>query len=264
MTNAHRESQTESSPAVVMVTGGAQGIGRAIAYMFGQRGALVSFADISEDAGAEALQHLNNEGVTAIFERVDTSQPAAVARWMARTVSELGPPTVLINNAGINANGPFLELTAEDFDRVLAVNVRGAMLCAQAAAKEMVNANSGGSIINIASTRAFMSEPNTEAYSASKGAIIALTHAMAMSLGPYRIRVNAISPGWIEVGDWQFSERAHKPAHSREDNAQHPIGRVGRPEDIAQACVYLAHHADFMTGQNLMIDGGMTIKMIYA
>ncbi len=108
-----------------------------------------------------------------------------------------------------------------------------------------------------------MSEPNTEAYTASKGGIVALTHGMAISLGKYGIRVNAISPGWIETRDWQYSARAKKPKHSERDRLQHPVGRVGKPEDIAQACLFLAEHADFMTGQNIIIDGGMTVKMIY-
>lgn len=114
----------------------------------------------------------------------------------------------------------------------------------------------GGSIINIASTRAFMSEPNSEAYAASKGGIIALTHALAVSFAPDHIQVNAISPGWIETGDYgQLREI---------DHLQHPAGRVGRPDDIARACLYLTSEGnDFITGANLVIDGGMTRKMIY-
>jgi NAD(P)-dependent dehydrogenase (short-subunit alcohol dehydrogenase family) len=146
---------------------------------------------------------------------------------------------------------------------VIGVNLRGTFLCSQAAARRMVARWRGGAIINIASTRAFMSEPGTEAYTASKGGIIALTHGMAISLGRHGIRVNAISPGWIETRDWQYSPRAKAPVHSERDRLQHPVGRVGRPEDIAQACLFLAEQADFMTGQNLTLDGGMTVKMIY-
>ncbi|HTL26149.1 MAG TPA: SDR family oxidoreductase, partial [Burkholderiales bacterium] len=127
----------------------------------------------------------------------------------------------------------------------------------------MVERGQGGAIVNIASTRAFMSEPGTEAYSASKGGIVALTHAMAISLGPRGIRVNCISPGWIETRDWQYTPRAQRPEHSERDRLQHPVGRVGKPEDIADACFYLAEQATFMTGQNITLDGGMTVKMIY-
>ena len=184
---------------------------------------------------------------------------------MELTARNLGCPDVLVNNAGIGRNAPFLELSAEDFDRVIAVNLRGTFLCSQEAARQMAHrgSGSGGVIINVASTRAFMSEPGTEAYTASKGGIVSLTHAAAISLGPYGIRVNCVSPGWIETRDWQYSSRAQKPVYSERDRLQHPVGRVGKPEDIAEACFFLSDSAGFITGQNLIIDGGMTIKMIY-
>ena len=146
---------------------------------------------------------------------------------------------------------------------MIAVNLRGTFLCAQAFARHMAKAKKGGAIVNIASTRAFMSEAGTEAYTAAKGGIVALTHGMAISLGPLGIRVNSISPGWIETRDWQYSKRAKRPVHSKRDRLQHPVGRVGTPEDIAQACFYLVEQAGFMTGQNVTLDGGMTVKMIY-
>ena len=124
----------------------------------------------------------------------------------------------------------------------------------------------GGAIINIASTRALMSEPDTFAYSASKGGLLALTHSLAISLGPI-IRVNAISPGWIDTSGWRRGEAGQAPAREALrpiDHAQHPAGRVGRPEDVAWACTFLASDlAGFITGQNLIVDGGMTVKMIY-
>jgi NAD(P)-dependent dehydrogenase (short-subunit alcohol dehydrogenase family) len=249
---------------VVAVTGGGQGIGRGIAYDFAARGYAVSIADEDKAAGEEARAHIESLGARAIFVETDVSREKDVQRFIARTVKELGAPDVLVNDAGLSRNVPFLELKAEDFDKVIAVNLKGTMLCTQAAAKAMVKARVQGAIINIASTRAFMSEPGTEAYSASKGGIVALTHATAISLGPHRIRVNCICPGWIEVRDWQYSRRAKVPRHSKEDKEQHPVGRVGKPEDIAEACFFLAEHAGFMTGQNIIIDGGMTVKMIYA
>ncbi len=249
---------------VVAITGGAQGIGRATALAFARAGYAVSIADPAQDAGEEALARIEALGVKALYEPADTSVPADVERWISRMIATLGCPTVLVNNAGISASAPFLDLTLADFDRVQAVNVRGTLLCSQLTARQMIARKLKGAIINIASTRALMSEPGTEAYAASKGAIVALTHAMAVSLGPHAIRVNAISPGWIEKRDWQFSARATTPVHSAEDRSQHPVGRVGVPDDIAKACLFLAEQADFMTGQNLVIDGGMTIKMIYA
>ena len=245
------------------VTGGGQGIGRGIAYRFAQAGYAVSIIDADEKAGREACAHIESLGAQSLFMRGDVSLQRDVEKWLATTLDKLGCPDVLVNNAGIAANGPFLKLDVSDFDRVIGVNLRGTFLCSQNAARHMEKHNVHGAIINIASTRAFMSEPNTEAYSASKGGIVALTHAMAMSLAPNRIRVNCISPGWIEVGDWQYSRRAKTPRHSKKDREQHAVGRVGVPDDIAEACLFLAEHAGFMTGQNITIDGGMTVKMIY-
>jgi NAD(P)-dependent dehydrogenase (short-subunit alcohol dehydrogenase family) len=251
------------SAKVVAITGGGQGIGRGIAFAFAEAGYAVSIADTAADAGEEAVEHMRTLGARAIYQHADTSQPADVERWIARTIEDLGCPDVLVNNAGITANRPFLELAVEDFDHVQAVNVRCTFLCSQAVARALVKEKRGGAIINIASTRAFMSEANTEAYTASKGAIVALTHGMAISLGGTGIRVNAISPGWIETSDWQYSARAKAPHHSEADKAQHPVGRVGEPGDIAKACLFLADNAGFMTGQNITIDGGMSVKMIY-
>jgi NAD(P)-dependent dehydrogenase (short-subunit alcohol dehydrogenase family) len=121
-----------------------------------------------------------------------------------------------------------------------------------------------GSIINIASPRALMSEAGTEGYTAFKGGILALTHGMAISLARHRIRVNSICPGWIETSDWQKAAKARTPHHSKADREQHPVDRVGIPGDIARACRFLAEDAGFMTGQNIVLDGGMTVKMIYA
>lgn len=248
---------------VVAITGGAQGIGRGIAFAFAEAGYAVSLADPDVEAGAEALSKVRERGAKGIFVQTDVAKEGDVQRWIDLTLDELGCPDVLVNNAGILRNKPFLELAAEDFDRVLAVNLRGTFLASQCTARHMAKRGRGGAIINIASTRAFMSEPGTEAYTASKGGIVALTHGMAISLGPQGIRVNSVSPGWIETSDWQYSARAKTPVHSDRDLGQHPVGRVGKPEDIAEACLFLAEHARFMTGQDIVLDGGMTVKMIY-
>jgi len=249
---------------VIAISGGGQGLGRAIAYHFAALGYAVSFCDTDASAGRETLAALKAKGAGALFQRCDVAQAEEVNAWMARTVKELGVPDVLINNAGIMIRKDVLKLKPEEFSRVIATNLGGAFLCSQAVAKVMAKRGQGGAIINIASTRAFMSEPNTEGYAASKGGIVALTHALAISLSPHRIRVNAISPGWIEVRDWQKASKAVTPHHSKDDREQHPVGRVGIPADIAEACQFLAESAGFMTGQNITIDGGMTVKMIYS
>lgn len=248
---------------VVAITGGAQGIGRGIALHFAAAGYAVSLADPAADAGEELVDILARQGAKASFAVTDVSDPAAVDAWLAQTIRDLDCPSVLVNNAGFMIRKPFLELPVEDFDTVIAVNLRGAFICSQRIAREMARRSIQGAIVNIASTRAFMSEPDTEGYTASKGGIVALTHGMAMSLAPQRIRVNSVSPGWIETRDWQYAGRAEQPQHSQADRDQHAVGRVGRPEDIAAACLYLAE-AGFVTGQNLIVDGGMSVKMIYA
>lgn len=240
---------------VLAVTGGARGIGRAVALRFANAGYAVSIADPDAAAGREAVRIIRRAGVKCLFVRADVGVPAQIGNWIVRTVGELGCPDALVNNAGIGKRAPFLKLKARDFDRVIAVNLRGTFLCSQGFARHMAR-RGRGAIVNIASTRAFMSEAGTEAYTASKGGIVALTHGMAISLGPFGIRVNSVSPGWIET-------RADKVVHSRRDRLQHPVGRIGKPADIADACFYLVEQAGFMTGQNLTIDGGMTVKMIY-
>jgi NAD(P)-dependent dehydrogenase (short-subunit alcohol dehydrogenase family) len=247
---------------IAAISGGGQGIGRATALAFAKAGYAVSIADTVKEAGFEVIRMIRQLGGEAMFICADVSEEAEVRKWFSLTETDLGRVDVLINNAGISMNGDMLTMSVEQFDRVLAVNLKGTFLCSREAAKQMKG--KGGSIMHIASTRGLMSEPNTEAYSASKGGILALTHAMAVSLGPIGIRVNAISPGWIETSNWKYSERASLPNHSDRDRLQHPVGRVGVPEDIAQACLYLAGDgAGFITGQNLVIDGGMTVKMIY-
>lgn len=248
---------------IVAITGGGAGIGRGIAWHFARAGYGVSITDTDRQAGRESLEVMREAGVEAIFVPGDVSKPADVNRWLTRTSSKLGCPDVLINNAGTEIRKDVLELSIAEFDHVIATNLRGTFLCAQGAAKMMAKRGHGGTIINIASTRAFMSEAGTEGYTASKGGIVALTHGMAISLAKHRIRVNCISPGWIETADWQKASKAKKPHHSKADKEQHPVGRVGVPEDAAKACQFIAEDASFMTGQNLILDGGMTVKMIY-
>lgn len=154
---------------------------------------------------------------------------------------------------------PLDKLTLDEWNRVIGTNLTGAFLCAKHTAGYL--AAQKGSIINLASTRAFQSEPDTFAYSASKGGIVALTHSLAISLGP-DVRVNAISPGWIDVS---ALKKKSKPENlSPEDHAQHPAGRVGQADDIARMILFLmAPENSFITGQNFIVDGGMTRKMIY-
>lgn len=246
--------------ACVLVTGGAQGIGRAITAACLARGWPVAALDVD----GEALAALAEE--TAAGQRLMTIEgpnhdEPFVADAVAAAAARFGGLSGLVNNAGFSRNRPLEELRLEDWNAVIATNLTGAFLCAKHAAPHLRVAR--GAIVNLASTRAFMSQPGTEAYSASKGGVFALTHALAASLAP-EVRVNAISPGWIATQAWQKPSRRSEPDLSPEDHAQHWTGRVGRPEDIAATAVHLlSDDAGFITGANVVIDGGMTRKMIY-
>lgn len=250
----------------ILVTGGAQGIGLGIAQRFAQAGANVIITDNDEQAGAEAVERLQAQHLNAWFILCDVSQEEQVKHLMQQLQNKYGHLDALVNNAGIA--DPFMgklqEMEVNAFDKVLSVNLRGPLLCAKYGLPLLQKAEHPA-ILNISSTRAFMSEPNTFAYSASKGGLEALTHSLAVSLTQERVRVNAIAPGWIEVGEWEKKEKQYQPHHSEEDKAQHPVGRVGMPQDIAEAALFLcSEKAGFITGQSLTIDGGMTVKMIYA
>jgi NAD(P)-dependent dehydrogenase (short-subunit alcohol dehydrogenase family) len=245
---------------VAIITGGAQGIGKAIGRQLLSRGMAIVIADNDKEAGRETLAEFQALG-TVRFIATDVAAEPRVQKMVASTVKTFGRLDVLVNNAAIMANAAPTQLTLADWNRVLAVNLTGAFLCSKHAAPHL--SRRLGAIINIASTRAFMSEPNTEAYSASKGGLVALTHALAMSLGP-KVRVNCISPGWIETESSKKPRGRRVPHFSEADRQQHPAGRVGTPADIAALVDYLvADTAGFITAANFIVDGGMTRKMIY-
>jgi NAD(P)-dependent dehydrogenase (short-subunit alcohol dehydrogenase family) len=252
----HRET-----PPVVLITGAAQGIGKAIAGRLLRDGWAVALADSDAEALAETAAGYAGQGPLLAL-RADVGVAAEVECIVAETVARFGGLQGIVNNAGIGRGGPVTELSLDDWQRVLAVNLTAAFLTAKHGAPHL--RVRGGAIVNIASTRTLMSEANTEAYAASKGGLLALTHALAVSLGP-AVRVNAVSPGWVETGPWQKAACRHAARHSAADRAQHPVGRVGVPEDIAGLVAYLlGPESGFITGQNFVVDGGMTVKMRYA
>lgn len=245
---------------VAIVTGGAQGIGSAIAARLVADGYRVVVADADAEAGREAARAL---GPAARFVKCDVADEAQVRACVKAALADDRRLDALVNNAALArpARVPVTKLPLATWNRTLAVNLTGAFLMAKHAAPHLRRAR--GAIVNIASTRALQSEPDTEAYSATKGGIVALTHALAASLGP-AVRVNCVSPGWIDVSARQ-KVRKRRPARlSRADHAQHLAGRVGTPEDVAALVAFLlADEAGFITGQNFVCDGGMTRKMIY-
>jgi NAD(P)-dependent dehydrogenase (short-subunit alcohol dehydrogenase family) len=250
-----------SEPQVAIVSGAGQGIGKAIAKRLLERGLKVVIADVDDEAGRETADEYRALGDIR-YVRCDVADEAQVRHLIDETISHYKRIDALVNNAGIGRFKPLEETTLADWNAVIGVNLTGAFLCARQAAPHLRAAR--GAIVNIASTRALMSEPGTTAYSASKGGVVALTHSLAASLGP-DVRVNCISPGWIEVGDWKKRSARAAPKHSERDRSQHPVGRVGAPDDVAALVEYLiSPAAGFITGANFVVDGGMTRKMIYA
>lgn len=242
---------------IVFVTGGANGLGRSIVSLFCKNGADVIFCDIDEKASRELCDKLSTYRCAYMI--VDISDAEALEQAVSKIIEEKGNIDIIINNAGVSPFESILDISHKDFDRVLNINLRPIFITSRILAKHRdanPDLNTYGRIVNMASTRYLMSEPNSEAYAASKGGIVSLTHALAISLSKYKITVNSISPGWIDTG--------HYDTLGVEAHSQHPSGRVGTPDDIARTCFFLCQpDNDFINGQNIVVDGGMTKKMIY-
>jgi NAD(P)-dependent dehydrogenase (short-subunit alcohol dehydrogenase family) len=244
-----------------IVTGGARGIGAAIATRLGMEGCTVAIFDIDEQAGQYRQRELEKNGIKAVFYKVDVASEEMVKQAVEDFYAKHGRIDILVNNAGIGFSGKGIEeQTLEEWRRIIDTNLTGTWLCTKHVVTYMKK--TGGVIVNIASTRAFQSEPNTEPYSASKGGIVALSHALAVSLAKYHIRVISISPGWVDTSQWQVPPR--QPQLTPLDHEWHPAGRLGKPEDIAALVAFLASDdAQWITGTNITIDGGVTTKMFY-
>ena len=244
-----------------IITGGGQGIGRVAMQYLLTHGYRVAIWETDTDALAELREAFKASSAQILFGSCDVSHEANVRKAAEQTISHFGQIDALINNAAVMIERSLDKLTLEEWNRVISTNLTGAFLCAKHTAPYL--AAQKGSIINMCSTRAFQSEPDTFAYSASKGGLLALTHSLAVSLGP-DIRVNAISPGWIDVSALRKRAKAKPDELRPEDHTQHPAGRVGQADDIARMILFLiAPENGFITGQNFTVDGGMTSKMIY-
>lgn len=240
-----------------VITGAGRGIGLCIADTFLRAGGNVVIAEADAALRAPAMKRLSSPDRTQ-FLTADVASESAVADTIASALDRFGRIDAVIHNAAVADNRPPQELSYESWRRVIDVNLSAAFLFAKHAATHL--RNTSGAMVLIASTRALMSEPNTEAYSASKAGLLGLTHALAISLAP--VRVNCISPGWIVTDNWRHDGQT--TTLTGQDHAQHPVARVGRPEDIADMALFLcSEKASFITAQNIVIDGGITKKMIY-
>ncbi len=239
---------------VALVTGAQQGIGRAIAVALARDGADVGVNFLDDAAAAEGVAgEVRGLGRRAVTVQGDVSKAASVEAMVKAVNDALGPPEILVNNAGIFPRASFLELPELEWDHVLGVNLKGSFLCAQAVARALVAADRPGAIVNISSS-AVRGDPRGVHYSSSKAGIVGLTRAMALALAPHRIRVNAIAPGLTDTAQPRYGNTEEQIA---ERAREIPLGRIAQPEEIAKVAVFLASpESGWVTGELIHVNGG--------
>jgi NAD(P)-dependent dehydrogenase (short-subunit alcohol dehydrogenase family) len=246
----------------VLVTGAASGIGEKVAHAIGREGAVVAVADCNEEGAGRVAESVRRAGGRAHAFVVDVTDAGAVAACIAGAGAELGRLDVLVNSAGVREIVPVLDLSVEEWQRVMNINVMGTFLCSQAFARAVIARRGKGAIVNLASTLGVVAAPSRAAYTASKHAVVGLTKQMAMELGDKGIRVNAVGPGVIRTamtdryfGDSEYAQRIR---------GLHALARWGEPDEVAKAILFLASDdASFCTGATLMVDGGWTAGKVF-
>jgi len=243
---------------VCVITGAANGIGRCIAHEFTKRGSKVAFIDMDKSNGEKVLAYIKESGSDGLFYCGDIAEEEVLTNFADEVIKAYGRIDYLINNACLSRKGILTGCSYDDFNYVLKVGITAPYMLSRLFLDHF---NQNGVVVNIASTRAFMSQQDTESYSAAKGGISALTHALAVSLSG-KVRVNSVSPGWIDVSSDSVEDCSRK--HRKVDKIQHPAHRIGIPLDIARAVMFLCDEDNgFITGENINVDGGMTKLMIY-
>lgn len=251
---------------IALVTGAGSGIGQQIALLYGRQGATVIVADIQEAAAQEVAAEIQKQGGQAAALLLDVRNEEQVRTTFAEVVQLHGHFDILVNNAGVSHVGSILETSADDWDRLMAVNARGVFLCAKYGLTQMLAQQpSGGVIINMASVAGMIGVDRRLPYSASKGAVISITRSIAIDFATQNIRCNAICPGTVHTpfveGYLARNFAGHEDEARQQLHARQPVGRMGRPDEIAHAALYLASdEASFVTGSTLVIDGGWTAK----
>ena len=252
---------SELAGKVALVSGAARGIGRGVAQRFAAAGARVALVDVLPTV-EEAAAEIRAAGGDACGIRADITQEGEVAAAITRLLDEFGTVQILVNNAAVMPTGQLHETRPADFERCLAVNLRGSYLLSRAVIPGMLAAG-GGSIIHMASVTGMLGLPGLAIYSATKGALIALTRAMSTDYARQGIRVNCVSPGTIDTPMLHsfVADQRDPPALLRQFDEMHPIGRVGRIEEVAEVCLFLAsERASFVTGGNYVVDGGLSVR----
>jgi NAD(P)-dependent dehydrogenase (short-subunit alcohol dehydrogenase family) len=248
---------------VAIVTGAGSGIGKGIATVFFREGAKVVVADWDEQAGKKTAEEIRRSGGDAFFVKCDVSKEEQVKATIQTTVAKYGRINVLVNNAGIGVYKTVLDTTSEEWDRCLAVNLKGVFLCSKYAIPH-IKAAGGGAIVNIASVHSYQNVGGTAPYAASKAGVVALTRVMAIDYGRDKIRVNAICPGWIDTPLTRgiFAGAADPQKAKHEVERRQILGRLGTPEEVGEAAAFLASdEASYITGASLMVDNGMTAQL---
>jgi NAD(P)-dependent dehydrogenase (short-subunit alcohol dehydrogenase family) len=244
---------------VAIITGGGSGFGEVTARIFAHEGAAVMLADINGPAAAAVAESINNEGGRAIWSKTDVSSASSVDAMVQTTLGNFERVDILFNNAGIESFGTVIESDEETWDRTFAIHVRGAYLCSKYALPTMIDSKRGGVVINVSSVAGLVGLQHMSAYSAAKGAIISLTRAMAVDFAQYGIRVNCIAPGTSMTPLGKRLIENDTPEKLAQRLSRYPLGRFGKPEEIARSVLFLASDdSSYATGMCLVVDGGLT------